>query len=344
MGDRFRDLLDRVGGALTGRGPHHLEEEEAEWAFGRLLSGEVSLVRATAFLLALRAKGPTPEELSGCARAARSRIRFPELPPGTVVLSTSRRGKRRSPPLGLAAAAAASACGVPVLVLAPPGTAGGGTTLGDVWVEAGGGLRAAPEAVAAALRADGFAVWCPSEADPGWHPLQEIEEDLGLRLLPDVVAKLLLPEGCPVMVAAMHGPVLGRAGDALQRLGHPRGLILQGVEGSLDPALSRTTRGLWLADGHSGPLRIRPEDLGLGPQEEPALAEGAEPARAALNATRRAFLGRPAAEALVAALGAACILSLAREVATLAEALAEALDALDTGAAEHRFQAALGRS
>lgn len=341
MEDRFRALLDKVGGAITGRTPRHLSLEEAEWVFASMLQGGVSPTRTTAMLLALRAKGPTAEELAGCARAARARARFPKLPIGTVVLSTSRRGKHVSPPLGLAAAAAAAACGARVLVQASDGVPGGGITLGDVWCAAGGKLTGDPDAAEASLAKSGLACWRPTLADAGWQPLLDTESELGLRLLPDVIAKLMLPPTCRVVVAAMPGPVLGRAGEALQLLGHTQALIVQGVEGSLDAALSRPTRGLRLQEGNHTPLRLRPEDFGIQQDVEPEMAAGCERGPAALAAVRTAFLGGGSPHAAVAALGAAVILSLLDEKLFLAEGVARAQEALESGQAQARWEQAL---
>lgn len=344
MEDRFRALLDRVSGAITGRPPSHLTIGEAEWAMGAMLEGAVSLPRVTAMLLALRAKGPTAEELAGSARAARARVRFPELPEGTVVMSTSRRGKTRSPPLGLAAAAAAAACGARVLVQASPGYEGSGVTLGDVWERAGGRLDASPESVADSLARHGLACWRPRVGLPGWQTMLDVEPDLGLRLLPDVIGKLLLPPQCRVVVAAMPGPVLGRAGEALQVLGHPRALIVQGVEGSVDAALTRPTRGLRLEGGAHAPLRLRCEDFGMLLESEPAMPALPERTAAGLNGTRMALMGGGSPYASVAALGAALILSLLEERLALAEGVARAQEMLDSGAAQRAWDGALGAS
>lgn len=344
MDDRFRSLLDKVGGVITGRTPRHLSFEEASWAFDSMLQGLVSPPRVTALLLALRAKGPTAEELAGCATAACRRLPFPSLPERCVVLSTSRRGKHHSPPLGLAAAAAAAACGAQVLVQASSGVPGGGFTLGDVWEAAGGRLSGSPAEAEASLTGHGLAVWRPTLADPGWNPLLSVEADLGLRLLPDVIGKLLLPPECRVMVAAMPGPVLGRAGEALQLLGHRSALIVQGVEGSLDPALSRPTRGLRLTGDHSSPLRLRPEDFGAAQEGEPGMPPITDRAQAAVTSLRTALLGGHSPQAAVAALGAALILSLVEEHAALAELRARAQEALDSGAAQARWEAARAAS
>lgn len=344
MEDRFRTLLDKVSGAITGRPPSHMTIEEAEWATGAMLENRVSPARMTAMLLALRAKGPTAEELAGSARAARLRVSFPELPERTVVVSTSRRGKQKSPPLGLAAAAAAAACGARVLVQASTSYIGSGVTLGDVWEAAGGRLGCHPEAALDSLEKNDLACWRPAVNLPGWEPMLEIEPDLGLRLLPDVIGKLLLPPACRVLVAAMPGPVLGRAGEALQVLGHVRALIVQGVEGSVDVGLTRATRGLRLDGGMNLPLRLRPEDFGLQQNAEPGLAAGPDRVASGLAGTRAALMGGGSPSAAVAALGAALILSLLEERSSLAEGVARAQEALDSGAAQARWEGALAMS
>jgi anthranilate phosphoribosyltransferase len=116
MADKIRPWLKRINGAITGGRTYNLSESEAQELFHLFLDGAGTDAQLAVFLSVMRSKGTTAEELVGAARAARSRIVFPQLPENCVVVATSRLGKRTAPPLGLAAAAAAAAAGVPVLL------------------------------------------------------------------------------------------------------------------------------------------------------------------------------------------------------------------------------------
>ncbi len=261
MDNGLRDLLRRLGGALAGKSVPNLDADEAERAFRSLLDGVGTDAQVSMLLAEMRAKGVCSDELLGCARAARSRVSFPDLPVGTVVLSTSRLGKRQHPPTGLAAAAAVA--GVPILIQAAPGLSGGGVTLCDLWHRAAGPPASGHEEAGEQLREHGVSIWCPAIGDPGWQRLLRIEDETGLRSLLDVVLKLLLPPKAAVLTAARQGPVLGMAADAIASLGHEEALIVQGIEGSVDPHVAASTRGMRLLGGMTVPLRLMPEDFAL---------------------------------------------------------------------------------
>ena len=261
--DPLRRWIRIVGGSLVGDSARNLSTEEAADAFGLLLEGEGTEAQVGSFCTAMRAKGASADELAGFAKASRERVSFPSLSPKAVVVSTSRLGKSHSPPLGLAAAAVASAAGAPVLLQVAPHAEGAGVTIGDLVVRMGGAFTEDPKQIEAQMKHTGLSCWQSVGSGEGWQRLWRIEEEVGLRSIPDTVCKLTAPDGARLMVPAMSGPVLGKAGDAVAALGHQRAVVMQGMEGSVDPYLCETTRGLFLAEGIKSPLRLEPMDLGL---------------------------------------------------------------------------------
>ena len=332
MSDQLRPLLHRIAGAISGGRIHNLSQDAAEKLFGLLLAGEGTDAQVAMFLATMRVKGTTADELVGAARAARSRIQFPELPPSCVVVATSRHGKHHSPPMALASSAAAAAAGIPVLLQSAPSLIGGGVTPGEVWQRMVGPLLGDPLHTAYLLSEFGLACWQPTLADPGWQRLQRIEDETGIRGIPDVVTKLLTPDACHVLAAALPGPVLGMAGDALESLGHTQAMVIQGVEGSVDPSVVETTRGLRLLNGVKTPVRICPGDYALFEESEPR-ARHEDPIEAADIATQQALVSSSGPEACAATLGAALHISLAEPDLDFASCMGRASDAIESGAA-----------
>ncbi len=337
MGEDLRGLVQKIGGAIEGTRSRHLSRLEAERAYRALLAGDGSPSQVAAIFVTLRARGLTGDELAGFAVAARERLRFPELPPGTVVIATSRLGKSRHPLLALASVAAAVACEVPVLVQAAPHAEGAGVTVGDLWQRLGGDLHADPDRATACLRDHRLGFWQPTAADPGWDRLLEIENEIGLRSAPDTVAKLLAPDGCRLMVPARGGPVLGQASEAVTNLGHQNALIVQGVEGSLDPWVSEQTRGLCVDDGVRTPLRLHPADLVLDCAAEAGQLHE-DRLEASVVATQQALMGVPGPAYHGALIGAALILRLAGRTRDLASAVGAARESFESGAAQHTLR------
>jgi len=338
MSDQLRPLLHRISGALTGGRIHNLSVQGAHDLFTALLDGQGTDAQVAMFLAAMRVKGSCAEELVGAAQAARNRIEFPPLPDGAVVVATSRRGRRQGPPLGLASAAVAAAAGVPVLLQSAPALAEGGVTLGDLWIHLVGPLFGDSGPVGEQLQRHGLACWQPTLADAGWQRLQRIEDETSLRGIPDVVSKLLVPEGAAVLAAAVPGPVLGIAGDAFESLKHDQVLVVQGVEGSLDPSVVEMTRGLRIVNGIKTPMRLRPADFALLETGEPVYPEDCEPLQHAADATWRALLGAVGPEACTAALGGALIVSLSDRDSDLATCLNRVVEAMESGAASRLLE------
>ncbi len=335
--DGIRPLLRRISGAVSGGRVYNLSEEAAHKLFSMLLAGEGTDAQIAMFLATMRVKGTTAEELVGAARAARARLQFPSLPPRCVVVATSRHGKRHSPPMVLASAAAAAAAGIPVLLQSAPSLIGGGVTPGEVWQRMVGPLLGDAQHSEKLLAEHGLACWQPTLADSGWQRLQRIEDETGIRGVPDVVTKLLIPDGCEVLAAALPGPVLGMAGDALESLGHRHALVVQGVEGSADLSVVETTRGLRLIDGVKAPVRIHPADYALFEDSEPR-AQHEDPLEAASIATFQALLASPGPESCAASLGAALMISLAEPDVEFASCFGRAVDALESGSAMRLFK------
>lgn len=334
MSERIRPWLKRIIGAITGGRTYNLSESEAQELFHLFLDGAGSDAQLGVFLSVMRSKGTTADELVGAARAARARMDFPELPESCVVIATSRLGKRDSPPLGLAAATVAAAAGVPVLLQASPGLRWGGLTPGDMWQEMCGQLTGDPKHVESMFSDGPLACWNPTIADSGWQRLQRVEDETLLRGIPDVVTKLLVPDGCRSMSAAIPGPVLGIAANAQESLCHDHALIVQGVDGSLDPSALETTRGMRVVAGVKAPFRIHPGDVGLFEAEEPILASGSH-LREASDITRQVLLGVPGPALSSALLSAGLIISLAKPDESVATCVAAASEAISNGSAQH---------
>ncbi|MDP6940787.1 MAG: hypothetical protein QGH51_02065 [Planctomycetota bacterium] len=337
MDKELRRLIQKVGGAVAGTGARHLDAEESEAALRHLLQGAGEEIQIAAFFVALRSKGTTSDELTGAALAARSRIEFPILPEGAVVVSTSRMGRRNGPLLSVASIAAAAGAGVPVLLQASPHASGSGVTVGDLWQKMGGKIHAAAPATATELAERSLACWQPTAADQGWARLLRIENELGLRCAPDIISKLLAPSGSKVIVPSMLGPVLGMASDAFANLGHKTCLIVQGLEGSLDPSVTGLTRGMLLEEDGKSPLRLQPDDLGLGEQEEPP-AMDPDRMLASEMASRKALTGVEGPELSCTLLGAALLIRLSGRTRDLASAVGMARESIESGAAEQMLR------
>lgn len=341
----LRDLLRILGSSR--RDGRHLTQDEAYRAFATICAGEATDVQVGAFLIALRQKGVTVEELTGFARAARDHARIPCLDmPDLVCVAPPHDGVDRVPPLDVAAGLVAAGAGARVLIVS------------DRCVPHKRGLTAA----SVLEHLDVHMTYDPSEAEdwvakarfgalgasgmlPNLMGLRRVRGDLGVRTPLSTVEKLLAPPNAALLVGAQSGPVLGVAVEVIQSLGHPRGLAIQGVEGSVIPSVRKRTRGIELAERRQVPLTVDPADFGLDSPAEPELAlycppedghgTGDIPAmvEACGEVTRAVLAGEVGPARSATLLGAALILKAGGRCPTVADGVSASAESLDSGAA-----------
>ena len=106
--DGFKPLLGKLatGAALT--------RAEAEAAFDHLLSGEVTPAQTGAFLMGLRVRGETVDEITGAVAAMRSRMARVSAPAGAIDIVGTGGDGSGSYNVSTLAALVVAACGVPV--------------------------------------------------------------------------------------------------------------------------------------------------------------------------------------------------------------------------------------
>ena len=347
----LRDLL-RVLGSSDRRDGRNLTREEAHRAFSAILDGEAGEIQTAAFLVAMRWKGVTVEELVGFASAARERARLPCAGMGGLVcVSPPQDGYDGLPPLEVAAGFVAAGAEARVLLVAdrnvPPRR---GVTAADVLDHLGGGLAWDPGQVEDQVERTGFGAIAASGMLPAWLPLRKVRGEVGVRTPMATVEKLVVPPTAAVVFGAQHGPVLGTAVETMAGLGHPSGIALQGLDGGVIPNLKRRTRGVELAGNHQVPLTVEPNDFGLGSGGNPELpmygppdegqGSGDNPhlVRAAGEAVAGVLHGETGCNRNATLLCASVILKAVGRKPTLAEGVDAAIESLESGAALDVFE------
>ncbi len=346
----LRDLLRVIGSG--GRDGRNLTSEEAYKAFATILDGPGSEIQVGAFLIALRWKGVTVEELSGFARAARDRANIPCVGvEGLVCLSSPHDGTDTVPPLDVASAIIAAAAGVRVLLVCeravPPRR---GLTAANVLEHLGGGLTWDPSEAEDWVARTGFAAIAASGMLPALLGLRRVRGDIGVRTPLATVEKLICPPTASVVLGAQSGPVLGVAVETISGLGHPRGIVIQGMDGGVTPGVRKRTRGIELSGRHQVPLTVDPADFGLECDSDPELplygppedgqgsADIPELVREAGRMTEDVLAGERGPARNASLLGAAVILKASGRCMTLAEGVDAATTGLDSGRASELLE------
>ncbi|MEW6071093.1 MAG: hypothetical protein AB1726_00680 [Planctomycetota bacterium] len=342
----LRDLL-RVLGTSDRRNGRNLTHDEAYRAFLSILDGTESEIQVGAFLIAMRWKGVTTEELVGFAHAARERATIPCLGMADLVcVCPPHDGYDSFPPLEVSASLAAAGAGTRVMLISDRGVPPRrGLTAANVMEELGAAMTWDPAAVERWIERTRLGVIAASGMLPHLLGLRRVRGEVGVRTPLSTVEKLVAPSTAAVVLGAQSGPVLGSAVETIAGLGHPRGIAIQGVGGGVIPTLRRRTRGIELAGTHKVPLTVEPADFGLqlgvdpdlpifGPPEE-GQGTGDSPlvVQAAAELIERVLRGEGGAARNATLLGAAVILKAAGRTPTLAEGVDAARGSLDSGAA-----------
>lgn len=267
----LRDLMRILGSAR--RDGRNLTYEEAYRAFDSIFAGEQSEIQIGAFLIAMRWKGVSVEEMTAFARAARARATIPCADmPNLVCVCPPHDGVDQTPPLEVAAGFAAAAAGVRVLLISdrcvPPKR---GLTAANVLESLGLSMTWDPSEAEDWVAKVRFGAVSASGLLPGLMNLRRVRAEIGVRTPLATVEKLIAPASASILIGAQAGPVLGHAVEVLHALGHPSGVAIQGREGGVVPSIRKRTRGIEFTRTQQVPLSVDPFDFGMNAESDPEL-------------------------------------------------------------------------
>lgn len=240
--ESFREII-----RIVGRGrklQRDLTTTEAAQAMRLMLSAEVSEAQIGAFLVTMRVKEETVDEIIGFRDGARAVMQaLPVQHTGQLVdMALPYDGKAKSLQTGVAAALVVAAAGSPVILhgadAVPTKSGVGPLNL----------LRALdypadlpPDQIAHSIETTNFGVLNLEHVLPQWTALTPIRHHFGLRTLMNTVEKLLNPANAPLHIGGFyHSSYLKRMAPALP--GTVQNWVVQGEEGSIDIRPGKKTR------------------------------------------------------------------------------------------------------
>ena len=263
-------LLNRL---LAG---HDLSAADTAWAMGEIMTGEASPVQVAAFAVALKAKGESPEEVSGLAVEMLAHATPVDLPMACVDIVGTGGDNAHTVNISSMAAVIVAAAGVPV---AKHGNRAASSSSGsaDVLEALGVVIDLPAPAVARCVREAGIGFFFAPVFHPGFRHTAVPRREMGIGTVFNFLGPLTNPAR-PVAAAigcanAGMAPVLA---EVLARRG-TRALVFRGDDG-LDELTTTTTSSVWIArDGEVTPDRVDPSALDL-PAPAPDALRGADPA------------------------------------------------------------------
>lgn len=315
-----------------------LTADEVAGLFTPLMRGELDDVSLTALLVGLKAKGETPEEIAGAARALiDDAASFPS--PDLRFADSCGTGGDGAGTVNVSTAVAftAAAAGLPI---AKHGNRSVSSRCGsaDVLESLGVRLEASPDTMRRALDAAGVCFLFAPNYHAGVRHAMPVRRALSMRTLLNLLGPLVNPARPQVQLIGVYDPALVETvARTCGLLGVEDALVVHGA-GLDEIALHGPTDAALLRDGEVTRLTLRPEDAGVKPAPLDALA-GGDPQQNAAWLERALAGDAPRAHLDAIALNAGALLWTARRVDTLQDGVIGALETLATGAPLARLRA-----
>jgi anthranilate phosphoribosyltransferase len=327
----IREAID----AIVNEG-RSLSEEEAAAVMEEIMSGQATPAQLGAFLVALRLKGETVEEIAGMARVMRAKaLRVPF--EGPSLLDTCGTGGDRMGTFNVSTAAAFVAAGAGAIV-AKHGNRAMTSHCGsaDVLEALGAKIDLAPEGVAHCLREVGVGFMFA----PAFHPAMRFaagpRREIGVRSVFNILGPLTNPAGASSQVLGVADAAIGeKMIEVLGRLGCRHALVVHGEDGLDEMTLGGPTLVYELKGGDIRSYRVTPEEVGVRRASGQAVKGGSPEQNAATM--RAVFGGETGPLRDIVLLNSAAALVAADKAATLAEGVPLAARAIDSGAAGEKL-------
>lgn len=321
--EAFKPLIAKAAAGLP------LSCEEAALAFAQMLSGEVTPAQMAGFLMALRVRGESVEEITGAVSAMRERMLRVEAPAGAMDVVGTGGDASGSWNVSTLAGLIVAACGVPV---AKHGNRAASSKSGaaDVLQALGVKIGQTPEVVARILAETGFAFMLAPAHHPAMRNVAPVRTELGTRTLFNLLGPLSNPAGVKcILLGVFAESWLEPIAETLRDLGTERAWVIHGSDGLDEITTTGPTHVVELAHGALRRFEIAPEEAGLA-RAAPEALKGGEPGENAM-ALRDVVSGKSGAYRDIAILNAAAALVVAGKAGTLKEGAAMAAGAIDSG-------------
>ena len=316
---------------------HDLPREQAREVMDQIMRGEATPAQIGGFLVALRVKGETADEIAGCAEAMREHV-LPVHPQRDDLVDTAGTGGDGARTLNISTAAAivAAAAGAGV---AKHGNRAVSSASGsaDVLEALGFRLEQPPERIARSIDELGFGFMFAPSHHPAMRYAAPVRSELAARTVFNVLGPLTNPAGARAQVIGVYAPELVPTMAAvLSQLGARRAFVVHGAHGIDELSPAGPNLVCEVVDGAVIQREIDPLELGV-PRCSPEELRGGSPEDNA-RTIREIFAGADGGSRDAILLNAAGAIAAAGHAEDLREGLELARTAVDSGAAAARLE------
>ena len=317
---------------------HNLSRDEAREAMNTIMSGEATPAQIGGFLVALRLKGETADEIAGCAEAMRAHV-LAVHPKREDLVDTAGTGGDggRTFNISTAAALVAAAAGAGV---AKHGNRAVSSASGsaDVLAALGFELELPPDRIAESIDTLGFGFLFAPTHHPAMKHAAPVRKELAARTVFNVLGPLTNPAGARAQVVGVYSPDLVKTlAEVLAALGARRAFVVHGAGGIDELSPAGPNLVYEVVDGSVREREIDPLELGIA-RCAPEVLRGGSPEENAA-AIREVFAGGDGGRRDAILLNAAGAIAAGGHAEDLREGLELARQAVESGAAAERLEA-----
>jgi len=326
MTDNLKPVLAQVADGAT------LSIEEAEHAFDIIMSGEAQESQIGAFLMALRLRGETVDEITGAVSTMRAKAARINAPYNAIDIVGTGGDGSGSYNISTGAALVVAGCGVPVAkhgnkaMSSKTGTA-------DVLTTLGVNLDAEFPLIEQSIRDAGIGFMMAPRHHSAMRFVGPVRAALGVRTIFNILGPLANPAGVKRQFSGVFSlEWVEPMANALNNLGCEAAWVVHGLDGLDELTTTAPSFVAELKDGKVSTFEVSPEDAGL-PRAQPEDLKGGD---GAVNAAaiRELLDGKPCPYRDVVLFNASAALIVAGKAENLKHGVELAADSIDSGRAK----------
>ncbi len=241
----------------------NLIKEEARQSMGEIMKGETTPSQIAAFITALRMKGETSDEITGCAQAMRDASLKLSIN-SDIIVDTCGTGGDRTNTFNISTAVALVAAGGG-LIVAKHGNRSASSQCGsaDVLEHFGVNINTKPEKAKECIEKIGIGFLFAQIYHPAMKYAMPTRKEIGIRTIFNILGPLTNPAGANVQLLGVPSPDLAEMlANVLKNLGTKSALVVHG-EGLDEISTTGKTLICELKDGKIKTYQIQSEDFGI---------------------------------------------------------------------------------
>ena len=257
---------------------HDLTRDEARDTMQEIMRGDATQAQIAGFLVALRAKGETADEIAGCAEAMREHV-LQVKPKRDDLVDIVGTGGDGANTYNISTAAALVAAGAGAGIAKHGNRAASSATgAADVLEALGFRLDLEPERIEQSIDELGFGFLFAQAHHPAMRHAAPVRRELGTRTVFNVLGPLTNPAGARALMLGVYSPSLTRTlAEALVQLGATRAFVVHGAGGIDELSPCGPNLVCEVDDGSVREYELDPLELGVE-RCDPSELRGGDPA------------------------------------------------------------------